>query len=454
MDSPLPSVRLVGGGGKGEKRKLCGDLDDDENFNLSFASPGPHFAPEVDSDSKMSSLVSFINRELTSLGLKCLQLEEDISTSTKSCNSSSSHNQQVTKLSLALACVEALNRVGACNKRNEELQLAYKRLCGDNNTQNTQIKRLKSQVESLEREVAKFKESDRQKKKDSSTSLRKLNIEKQNNKKSMAMVQQKVTQLEHSLKRKEKEAQVLREKLDTILGGSKGSKSGSSQSASGSVLGQSQRSNVMSSSLSSSAVQPASIEILNDLKPKRAKWMVAPRCSCDESEKQEFMKSLISNLERKQSVLVSENGELRNLIWKIEAKINDSSEISGLDIERLDSKRGSQESVNSCGIKEEIEDESSKGLGSDSDKALMMLPNELIAERLYNGMMYRIDQLLLLKRNEQRGVYSLQSSMSSSLTELDQQSTAVDIPGSNRSNSKMTLTHYRESLLTDDEDGN
>ena len=291
MDSPLPTMSLVGSKNraavKDKRRGITSDLLDSD-FDVSFSSPGPAFAPDVELDSKMSSMVSFINREMTSLGLKCLKLEEKPSS-----------NYDVTKLSLALSCVEALNRIRMSSKHHEDLQMAFNSLSADNNILNNQIKKLKNQLETSERDLAKLKETDRQKKKDSSATLQKLNLEKQNNKKSHALVQQKVTQLEHSLKRKEKENQVLKDKMDAFLG----SKTG--KNASCGVLTNSQKFNSASNMVSNgngSNVQPASIEILNDSKPKRAKWMVTPKCCCEESDKQEFMKVVINNLEHKQKV--------------------------------------------------------------------------------------------------------------------------------------------------------
>merc|ERR1711936_799908 len=93
MDSPLPTVKLC----YGLKRGLNNlDVDNDHPMNDSFASPGPNFDSKVSVDAKMTSLVSFINGELTSWGLKCLKTEDN----------ATSHSD-VTKLSLALVCVEA-----------------------------------------------------------------------------------------------------------------------------------------------------------------------------------------------------------------------------------------------------------------------------------------------------------------------------------------------------------
>lgn len=389
MDSPLPTVSLVksrGHGNNSGKRPGGFSALTDADFDVSFSSPGPSFDPSVDADSKMSSLVSFINREMTSLGLKCLKLEEGASS-----------NHDVTKLSLASACVEALQRIRMSSKRHEDIQMAFNSLSADNNMLNSQIKKLKNQIDSSEREIAKLKETERQKKKDSTATAQKLNSEKQNNKKNQALVQQKVTQLEHSLKRKEKENQVLKDKMDTFLG-SKGKVS---------VLGSSQRLN-SASNLNVNGVQPATIEILNDRKPKRAKWMVTPKCSCDESEKQDFMKAVINNMEQKQQILVCENSDLRNFINKINDQLTSSN-------------------ISTTGSLESLAD-ASKNCAANSNPICEM-PTEVVQETLYNEISTKI-QTLAKHRVELK-----RSSVDGSVSSVNE-----------------NQPHFRESLLTDDED--
>ena len=81
------------------RRNRNAENDRSYDFDSSFASPGPYFDSETSTETKLMSMVSFIDRELTSLGLKCLKREQNA-------NSLS----DVTKVSLASACVEALNR--------------------------------------------------------------------------------------------------------------------------------------------------------------------------------------------------------------------------------------------------------------------------------------------------------------------------------------------------------
>ena len=342
----------------------------------------------------MTSLVSFINREMTSLGLKSLRLEPH-----------SKCAADVTKLSLALACVEALNRVNASTKRAEDMQLSYRTLSTENATQANQIKKLKSKVEGLEKELAKFKEGDRQRKTDSAKNIQKLNSEKQNSKKTQALIQQKVVQLEHSLKRKEKENHLLKEKMESFLG---------SKGKSSTVLGQSYKQN--SSSLT---VQPATIEILNDNKPKRAKWMVKSTCACLEAEKQEVAKAIVSNLEEKQQILISENSQLRNLVAKINDKIADSLPVV----------------LDAC---------------VESDEATFSMPMGLKEESVLAAVSRKLE-LLSKDLDPKRQLASVGNSCESLIS---QQSSCRSQSCDSSVTSDSKPVACRQSLLTDDEDDN
>ena len=239
-------------------------------------------------------------------------------------------------------------RIELSTKRNEEMQLAYKTLSSENALLVSQNKKLKSSVDSLERECAKFKENERRKFTENNKAQQKLNVEKQNSRKNQAAVQQKVTQLEHALKKKEKEAQVLKERVDSLLASK--------------LKPQTQKSSLASS------VQPPSIEILNDNKPKRARWMINT-ISCENCAKMETLNFIVSNLEEKQRLLLNENSELRNAFFKIEDKLQMKN------------------------VKDNTETETSLEQQVKVKSKFAEMPFDLIQEDLFNAIATKIDHL-------------------------------------------------------------
>ena len=385
---------------KGVPRAKCNGKNYD--LDASFASPGPWFDSETSSESKLMSMVTFIDRELTALGLKNLKREQDANSP-----------GDVTKVSLASACVEALNRIEMSTKRNEEMQLAYKTLSSENALLVSQNKKLKSTVDCLERECAKFRETERRKLSESNKTQQKLNMEKQNSRKNQAAVQQKVSQLEHGLKKKEKEAQVLKEKVDSLLTNKLKPL-------------QTQRSS------SATSIQPASIEILNDNKPKRARWMIISD-SCENCQKMETLTFVVSSLEEKQRVLLEENSELRNSFFKIEHKLHENNNIENEGAKEL----------------EEKEVPKSK---------FAEMPFDIIQEDLYKSIARRIDDLKC-KTNRAESFHSHTTEAVISTTKLPKNETYPVHSILNRADNGSSVKLISErgstlsnSLLTDDED--
>ncbi|KAK2822561.1 hypothetical protein Q5P01_022626 [Channa striata] len=272
-------------------------------------------------------------------------------------------NQELTSLGLSSTCIEAssqggvgLNAVPALNAMYEMLQIQRRNMCTLEELEKDQLKksstlehvqmsnsRLKDQLELSIREKSGLHETERQLQLKIKTLQNCLKTEKDEVQKLQNIIASRASQYSHDAKRKEREAAKLKERLSQLLVDRKDKK--------------------------------LAIDVLNCLgrsDGKRSQWKTAKALASHEGE---MYKSLLSDYEASQKALMLENTELKKVLQQMKKEIVHILS-SRQSITRGATADDSQEQADSDG-EEKVGDSSRETLDQSCEHAKEQLTNSI-----------------------------------------------------------------------------
>ncbi|KAG1654940.1 Afadin- and alpha-actinin-binding protein B [Nymphon striatum] len=156
-------------------------------------------------------------------------------------------------------------------------------------------KQLKNKIESFEKTIASMQEKDQQLSEKSKATAAKLKLEKEENRKLQAVIQQRDTQFNHELRKKEREFEKLKDKLNRQL-------------------------------IGKSSLRARGIELSEPLiraNGQREKWKT-PENNAKDAEA--FHKNVITQFQARIQMLVDENIALRDALFNVQNMINENLE--------------------------------------------------------------------------------------------------------------------------------
>ncbi|KAG1691836.1 Afadin- and alpha-actinin-binding protein B [Nymphon striatum] len=195
--------------------------------------------------------------------------------------------------------INSLHHLLQLNKRNVRVRSEFdeKIIMANSDINHLQSikKQLKNKIESFEKTIASMQEKDQQLSEKSKATAVKLKLEKEENRKLQAVIQQRDTQFNHELRKKEREFEKLKDKLNRQL-------------------------------IGKSSLRARGIELSEPLiraNGQREKWKT-PENNAKDAEA--FHKNVITQFQARIQMLVDENIALRDALFNVQNMINENLE--------------------------------------------------------------------------------------------------------------------------------